>query len=524
VKLLTAEQMRELDRRTIAEVGIPGVVLMENAGRGVADHLCRRFVGLFPGPVLVLAGKGNNGGDGYVAARYLLSRGWQVRTLVLAPPEAVAGDAAIHLRALLAAGGEVAFAPDASNLEQALEHCGEARLAVDALLGTGLTAEVAGPAAVAIDWLSRSGQPVVAVDIPSGVDAASGRVLGRAVRAALTVTFAAAKVGHCSHPGAAHCGELEVVDIGIPAPLLAAVPEEHRLVDAAVAASLLPPRPLAGHKGTFGHLLVVAGSVGKSGAAALAAGGGVRSGAGLVTVACPASVQPVLAVKLTEAMTAPLPEVEGAVSLQAQEALRLLGEGKAALAVGPGLGLHEETAALIRRLVRETPVPLVVDADGLNALAGHAGILRERSGPPCVLTPHPGEMVRLAGVSAGEIEADRVGVARRFARENNAVLLLKGARTVVALPDGRVSINGSGNAGLASGGMGDVLTGLIGGLLAQGLTPDAAAVLGCYLHGLAADRLARRHGTAGLAAGDLLRELPAARNELQQRGTSDAQG
>lgn len=514
MKLLTAGQMRELDRRTIEEIGLPGVVLMENAGRGVAELLDRRFAALHPGTVLVLAGKGNNGGDGFVVARHLLNRGWRVRTMVLAERAQVAGDAAVNLDALSRAGGEVAFAPDAERLLPLLRLVDDVRLAVDALFGTGLAADVAGPAAAAIDWLNASGLPVVAVDLPSGVDASTGRVLGRAVQAEVTVTFAAAKLGHVLYPGATLAGELVVVDIGIPASLLEQTGDDHLLIDAEAAVPLLPPRPVTGHKGTFGHLLAVAGSTGKSGAAALAADGGVRSGAGLVTVACPASVQPVLAVKMTEAMTAPLPEVGGALSLQALEELRALWAGKDALALGPGLGLAEETMVLVRRLVRECPLPLVLDADGLNALAGHAEILRERQGPPAVLTPHPGEMARLTGMTVAEVEADRLGAAREFARSYGVVLVLKGARTVTALPDGRVRVNGSGNPGLASGGMGDVLTGLLGGLLAQGLAPGDAAVLGVYLHGRAADRLARILGTAGLTAGDLLREIPAARREL----------
>jgi NAD(P)H-hydrate epimerase len=510
MKLLTAAAMRELDRRAIEEAAVPGAVLMENAGRAVADALGRRYAALHPGPVLVLAGKGNNGGDGFVVARHLLNRGWQVRTVLLAEGEALKGDAAVHLRALRGSGGEVCFATDEESLRELLNAQQEARLIVDALLGTGLAAEVAGHYAAAVDWINAAGRPVVAVDLPSGVDADRGRVLGRAVRADLTVTFAFVKVGHAVFPGAALSGALEVAEIGIPLSFSAQVADDCVLVEAAEAAALLPPRPVAGHKGTFGHLLLVAGSTGKAGAAALAAGGGVRSGAGLVTVAAPATVQKTLAVKLTEAMTVPLAEVDGALSLQAQETLAALCAGKEALALGPGLGLADETAALVRRVVRECPLPLVLDADGINALSGHAELLLERPAGT-ILTPHPGEMARLAAVSVAEIEADRLGTAREFAARYRVVLVLKGARTVTAFPDGRLRLNGSGNPGLASGGMGDVLTGLIGGLLAQGLSPEDAAVLGVFLHGLAADRLAQSLGDAGMTASDLLRELPAAR-------------
>ncbi len=522
MQLLTADEMRELDRRTIEEIGIPGIVLMENAGRGAAELLCRRFAGLWPGPVLVLAGRGNNGGDGYVVARHLLGRGWRVRTVVLAEAARVSGDAATNLQALQRSGGEVQFAPDSSRLARVLRQVKDSRLAVDALFGTGLSDSVEGHYAAAIDWLNATGLPVLSVDIPSGIDASSGRILGRAVRAAVTVAFARGKLGHLLYPGAGLCGELEVVDIGIPVPLLAKSGDRHLLVDGAVAAPLLPARPATGHKGTFGHLLVVAGSTGKAGAAAMTAEGGLRSGAGLVTVAAPASVQAALAVKLTEAMTEPLAEVDGALSLQALEPLRRLGDGKQALALGPGLGLAEETRALVRRLLCECPLPLVLDADGLNAVAERPALLRERAAGSTILTPHPGEMARLTGRSVAEVEADRIGIARQFASRHRVVLVLKGARTVTALPDGRVRLNGSGNPGLASGGMGDVLTGLIGGLLAQGLAPAAAAVLGVYLHGRAADRLRVRFGEAGMVAGDVLAELPAARFELQQQGDTDA--
>ncbi len=516
MRLLTADQMRELDRRTIEEVGIPGPVLMENAGRAVIGELLRRFAALRPGPVLILAGKGNNGGDGFVVARCLLDGGWRVRTVVLAEKDSIEGDAALHLRALTGAGGTVRFIGSPAAVAEALAETPFPALVVDALLGTGLSSPVRGLHAEAIAWINASAAPVVAVDIPSGVDATSGRVLGEGVRADLTVTFAAAKPGLAVYPGAGLVGEMVVADIGIPAALLAKTPVTHVLVERSEAAALIPRRPAAGHKGSFGHLLLLAGSVGKTGAAALAASAAVRSGAGLVTLGCPRAVQGVLAVKLTEAMTAPLPDLDGALSLQALEEIRLLCEGKAALALGPGLGTTPEAQALVRRLVREVRLPMVIDADGLNALAGHLELLGELEGEsPPVLTPHPGEMARLTGRSVDEVEADRLTAAGELARQSRSVVVLKGARTVIALPDGRLFINGSGNPGLASGGTGDVLTGLIGGLLAQRMPSGDAALLGVFLHGLAADRLAERQGEAGLAAGDLVRELPFARRELQ---------
>lgn len=517
MKLLTAAQMREYDRRAIEEIGLPGALLMENAGRAAAAELQRSFGDCFPGPVLVLAGKGNNGGDGYVVARTLLAAGWQVRTLVLANADAIIGDAALHLQLLQRCGGEVAFV--ASELEfNLLLRQVDARLIVDALLGTGLTSEVQGLYARAIDWINGRNLPVLALDIPSGVDASNGRIHGRAVQARVTVSFASAKLGQVLHPGAGCCGRLEVVDIGLPPGTPLPAGERHTLVDARVAAALLPPRPVTGHKGTFGHLLVVGGCRGKSGALALSAAGGLRSGAGLVTAAGPASLQPVLAQQLLEVMTEPLAEVDGNLSLQALPALQQLWQDKAALALGPGLGQSDEARALARRLVADCPLPLVLDADGLNALGSESGLLLERSDRATVLTPHPGEMSRLCGLTIAGIEADRIAIARSFARRYQVVLVLKGARSLIATPQGEVFVNASGNPGLASGGTGDVLTGLIAGLLAQGLAAADAAMLGVYLHGLAAERLSRQQGVAGLAASDLARELPAARHELSQQG------
>jgi len=512
MNLLTAAQMRELDQIAIADWNVPGVVLMENAGKATVDQIEDYYDDLCPGPVLILAGKGNNGGDGYVIARHLLNRGWEVMTIVLAAADAVSGDARVNLDILLKSEAEVYFVTEEEHLDALLQE-GESAVVVDALFGTGLSSNVSGLYAKAVNWLNSSAAEVVAVDIPSGIDATTGQVLGVAVAADLTVTFAAAKVGQVVYPAAEYVGDLVVADIGIPRQLSDQLTVDHLFIDYAAAQVLLPVRPASGHKGTFGHLLLVAGSTGKSGAATLAAEGGLRSGAGLVTLAGPAHLNPIFEVKLTEVMTVPLPEIDGMVSQQAIADIELLWRDKSALAIGPGLGIGEEIGGFVRRLIRDCPLPLVIDADGLNALAGHLDVLRERT-EPTVLTPHPGEMSRLLGCSVAEIETDRVSVARAFAREYGVVLVLKGARTVVAEPEGVVFVNGSGNPALASGGTGDVLTGLIGGLIGQQTTAVAAALLGVYLHGRAADRLFESQGQAGILASDLLAELPAAREEL----------
>ena len=514
MKVLTAVQMQAVDRQTIDEIGIPGVVLMENAGRGVADEIEQRFASADSPRALIMAGKGNNGGDGYVIARHLLDYGWTVQVLVLAERDAIKGDAAVHLMALENCKGRVDFVADEEALLGALAGVGDLTVLVDALFGTGLTKPVQGVNLKAIEWLNQQSSPVVAVDIPSGIDASTGRVMGTAVNAALTVSFAFPKVGQVSYPGAGLAGELVVTNIGIPTQVSGQVSTDYLLVDADEARRLLPVRNHDGHKGTFGHLMVVAGSTGKCGAAVMAAESGLRAGAGLVTLACPQSVQPGIASRLTEVMTAPLSDFRGEANLNALGHLLSLTEGKQALAVGPGLGLGKETGDLVRHLIEDSELPIVVDADGLAALCGHLNIIKGQLDRQMVLTPHPGEMARLTGLSVTEIQADRFRVARDFAMQNGVVLVLKGARTLIVSPDGQVCINTTGHAGLASGGMGDVLTGLIGSLIAQGLTAFDAATLGVYLHGFAADRLQSSFGDAGLLATDVMREIPAARQAL----------
>jgi NAD(P)H-hydrate epimerase len=487
---------------------------MENAGGGVAEEIMRRFTSTASQCALILAGKGNNGGDGYVVARHLLNNGWDVHTLILAERGTVKGDAAVNLSALENCGGTVVFVPDGNSLQTSLAETAKFTVLVDALFGTGLTKPVQGFNLHAIEWLNQQPAPVVAVDIPSGIDASTGRVTGVVVNATLTVSFAFPKVGQVSYPGAGHVGELVIVDIGIPEHVAGQVLTDCLLMGAEEGRSLLPERSQDGHKGTFGHLLVVAGSTGKCGAAVMAAESGLRGGAGLVTLACPQSVQPTIASRLTEVMTVPLADYQGEVCLQALDALQALAVGKQAIAIGPGIGLGDEASGLALRLVKDFTLPMVIDADGLNAICGQMDVLERQGERQIVLTPHPGEMARLTGLPIAEIQADRFVVARDFAARHRVVLVLKGARTLIASPDGRVHVNNSGHAGLASGGMGDVLTGLIGSLLAQGLTAFDAATLGVYLHGLAADRLLTTFGDAGLLATDVMREIPAARQAL----------
>jgi len=512
IPVLTAEEMRRADRRTIDEVGLPGPVLMENAGAAVARLVDERFPRARR--VAVLCGRGNNGGDGFVIARRL---GTRAEALLLGARDGVEGDARTHLLACERSGGRVVVVADAAAWAGALPRLEEADLIVDAVLGTGLRSEPTGLAAEAIAVIARrfeSGVPVVAVDLPSGLPSDGGAVDWPAARATVTVTFGSPKRGHVLPPACGHVGELVVADIGIPAECVAAANPSLFLLEDADGAEAFPLRRRGAHKGDFGHVLIVAGSVGKTGAAVLAAGGALRAGAGLVTVATPAPCLAVVAAARPEAMTEPLPSTPGGGFDEAglPRLLELAGE-RDAVVLGPGLGRDPGTRALVRAFVRECPVPLVIDADGLNALAaggGEASALDAlRRGAPTVLTPHPGEMARLAGGRASEIQRERPERAVALARETGAVVVLKGERTLVAEPSGRAAVAATGNPGMATGGTGDVLAGVVGSLLARhgALLSATAAVI---VHGRAGDLAARERGEEGMTAGDVVEALPAA--------------
>jgi len=513
MKLVTGHTMQELDRRAITACGVPSLTLMENAGRACADQIHARFGRTGSTRALIMAGKGNNGGDGYVIARLLAERGWQVRVCVLADQAQVGGDAGVNLARLPA--GMALFCPREGELPTLVqEELSGADVIVDALLGTGLNSTVGGVYCEAIDLINSAGRPVAAVDIPSGIHADTGQVMGRAVRATTTVTFACAKQGHCFYPGAEYTGYLVVADIGIP-PELTAAADGCAFLNAEAVRPLVRPRDRQAHKGHFGHCLIVAGSTGKTGAAALAANSAVRAGSGLVTLGVPERLNPILEVKTTEAMTVPLPDGgHGSLTPAALPAIQALLADKDSLAIGPGIGRLPESAALVRTLVETTEIPLVIDADGLNALAGDMGVLRRTTSASIVITPHPGEMARLLGAPLPAAEAERIPLAREFSRAHGVHLILKGARTIIAAPDGVVAVNASGNPGMATGGMGDVLTGVVCSLLGQGYSTHEACCLGVFIHGRAGDLVAAAKGEIGMNAGDVQEMLPHAFNSL----------
>jgi NAD(P)H-hydrate epimerase len=507
MKIATAQQMKNIDRRAIRDFGIPGPVLMENAASAIMTEMEKFFDGLAGARVGVICGKGNNGGDGLALARRLRIRGVPVRVALLAAFSAVTGEAKINLSILRKMDVEIVQNATERSLADIIAW---SDILVDAMLGVGLSSPLKGMYLRAVNAINASGRPVVAVDIPTGIDADTGAVMGAAINADLTVAMALLKRGLALHPGARHAGVVRVVDIGIPAEVVEKEKISVSLLDRGSAWGVIAGRKPDSHKGDYGHLMVIAGSPGKAGAAIMAAKGALRTGPGLVSVATPNGLVPVIQSQLVEAMCIPSAEsMEGTLGIGSEGELLKAADKMSAVAIGPGLSTHFETAQVVRDLVQRITAPLIIDADGLNALAGHTDILK-RAKAPVILTPHPGEMGRLLGISSAEVQKDRINIASAFAMKHNVVLVLKGAATVVALPDGRVSLNSTGNPGMATGGTGDVLTGMIGGFLAQGHTAAQAARLGVYLHGLAGDFAAGEKGEAAMIAGDLIEKIPEA--------------
>ena len=515
MKIVTATQMQALDRRTIAEARIPSLTLMERAGSGTADFIHSRFGPLAGKRIAIICGKGNNGGDGLVVARLLRQRRAMVTVVLVAPASALSRDASAMYRRWLRIGGTAATKTFRSS-EHVQSLLATSGLIVDALLGTGLSSEVTGVYAEAIRLMNGADKPIVAVDIPSGIHADNGALLGHAVRATATVTFGQPKLGLYLGAGIDHAGAVQVVDIGIPPAYVNELDSRIFLITGSAVRAALPRRPAASHKGTYGHAGILAGSVGKTGAAALAAKAALRTGAGLVTVGVPASVNDVLEAKLLEAMTVPLPETKArTLGKAALDRILAFIHARTAVAIGPGLSTHPETVELVQALMKHLDRPCVLDADALNALASRAALLTQCKIPP-ILTPHPGEMARLeVDATSQSVNADRLGTAGRFARERGVFLVLKGARTVVARPDGVMMICPTGNPGMATAGTGDVLTGMLVGLLAQGVPSWEAACAATYLHGAAGDLAAQRLGSAGMIAGDLIEQIPYALQAVQ---------
>lgn len=514
IPVLTARAMQAADRAAIRG-GVPSLELMESAARSLVNELSGRFPGWRR--VVVVCGPGNNGGDGLAAARLLAGRGIAASVFTLNDPTAYRGDPAENARRARTHGLDLNALSSRGGRKALADALGGADGVVDALFGTGLSRPVTGPAAAVVRAVNASGRPVVAADLPSGLSADTGALLGVCVRADLTVAFGAPKLCHVFFPARQFCGIVAVADIDIPRAALARAAGKLWLVEAADVRRLLPPRRLDAHKADFGRLAVIAGSRGKAGAAVLCARAALRAGAGLVTVFCPESLESVVVSSLPEAMTHGLEEKRGALAGRASRAILEALGGFDAAVIGPGLGTSSGTVAVVEQLARKTAIPLVGDADFLNAFAGRPAALSRR-GAPTVLTPHPGEAGRLLGLSGRSVQADRAKAAAALARASRAVVVLKGAGTLTAAPDGLLAANPTGTPLLATAGSGDVLAGAIGALLAGGMGASEAAIAAVYLHGAAGELLAARLGDAGLLTAELADALPLARKALCTAG------
>ena len=503
----TAKEMQEIDDLAINKYGIKGLELMENAGKGIVEALKKRFGNFSSKRVLMFCGKGNNGGDGFVAARLLFNMGIHVTVLLLEKQADLKNDAAINAESARKLGIKI-IEVEKTNvhlLEHSLENCD---IVIDALFGTGLTRPVNGRYKQAIEKINQAQKFVTAVDIPSGLDSDTGRLMGTCIRADLTLALALLKRSHLLFPAAELVGELEIIDIKIPSEVIDSQAIKVQVVEEADLRPWFRKRSTDSHKGNYGHVLVIAGSRGKGGAAGLTALAALRIGCGLVTLALPESCQKALEFHPLEVMTVPAPETDaGTFALSAKKILLDYSKGMSAVAIGPGLSTEPETVQLLNELLPVINCPLIIDADGVNALARNPSLISELR-TDTVLTPHPREMSRISGIETSKILENRIEIAKKFASDHSVNIVLKGAATIISQPNGLTTINPTGNPGMATAGSGDILTGIIASLVAQGFSIPKASVAGTYLHGLAGDIFAQGESQASLIAGDLLRTLP----------------
>jgi len=509
--------MKEIDRKAIEEIGLPGPVLMENAGLEIVRAIRARFPEVENERVVIVAGKGNNGGDGLVVARHLWNRGGRPKVLLLAAKQDVGGDAALNLRIADKIGVDIVEILSAEDWEKNKKELSAARLIVDAVFGTGLLNPAQGLYATAIEDINEARAFKVAVDIPSGLSSDTFQIIGPAVKADLTVTLGAPKISHIFPPAEDRVGELVVADISLPPFLMEAESLRLELVEKQALLVFFKKRKKDSHKGTYGHLLIISGSLGKTGAAVMAGRAALKTGAGLVTVGTAQSSLPIVARSMMELMTEPLPETEAkTIAKEALATAVKLLAGKDALLIGPGISTHSSTANFVVSLLPKVKCPVIIDADGLNVLGGHLDVLKRLAGR-AVLTPHPGELARLLGLSIKDVLDNRLELVPQFAQKYQVHLVLKGYRTLVASPQGRVYINPTGNPGMASGGSGDVLSGMIASFIIQEKDILGATLAAVYLHGLSGDIGVRRLGERPLIAGDLIRYLPQALEAMEEK-------
>ena len=514
MRILTAAQMREADRFTIDEIGIPALVLMENAGRQVVAAIEAAHESALEGRVAVLCGPGNNGGDGFVVARTFLQRGVDVLVLVIGSLTSVRGDARLNLDILGRLGVTVVEIADEQSWELHFSEVSKCSLIVDAIFGTGLRSPLAGMLETVVADVNASEIPIVSIDVPSGISSDTPHLIGDCIDASMTVTLAAPKLPLVLPPAEAYAGDVVIADIGIPQAVIEGIEGPHvELLTPERIRELVEPRPADAHKGDFGRVTLVAGSRGKTGAAHLAGMAAVRSGAGLVTVATPGSCLPIVASMAPELMTEGLAE-ETSGTIDAAALDRVLDLDHDVIACGPGLGRTPGVAAFVRGLIARTTVPLVLDADALTVLADDPGRIIGAEERAIIITPHPGEMARLIGTTVEHVQRERLQVATDFATTHHVYVVLKGHRTVIATPEGRVFINPTGNSGMATGGTGDVLTGMVAAWLAQLLDAEAACRLAVFLHGAAGDMAEAREGEVAMIASDLVTLLGATLTQL----------
>jgi len=548
VILVSAETMKRLDRKAERDYGIKGIVLMENAGRAVSEAV-KREAGASGKRVSIVCGRGNNGGDGFVSARHLKNSGFDVIVFSFSRIPGIKGDAGINARVWEKMGGVIRVISTSRDVKDSVSTLKHSSVIVDAMFGIGLSKEIEGVYKEMIEAINKVSKPLVAIDVPSGIDATSGRILGVAMKASRTVTMAFAKPGLFVYPARDFSGKVEVADIGMPVGIFSKEDAKFHLLDDSFVASVARPRKKNTHKGSYGHTLVIGGSIGKTGAPYMAAMGAMRAGAGLATIALPKSLDKVMSEKIVEVMTCPLPETASSTlgDISIPETVKAM-KGKTSVVIGPGLGgspsplggegrrgTHDPSFGwvprhgsgvfdYVRRVVEkcgDLKIPVVIDADGLNAISEDISILKEASekGGRIIITPHPGEAARLLGVSAKEVQSDRIGFAKKLFEKTGSTVILKGAGTIVASGE-KVFINPTGNPGMASAGTGDVLSGIIGAFLSQGVPDVSSACAAVYLHGLCGDEVVKRRGEIGLLATDILNELPALINSFAGKSPS----
>ncbi|MEA3424593.1 MAG: NAD(P)H-hydrate dehydratase [Bacillota bacterium] len=513
MKLVTASEMKAIEKEAIENYGIPSIVLMEHAGKSLAEKCFKIFdENSHLKKAVVFSGKGNNGGDGFVCARHLTNKGIDVKVILLSDSQELKGDAKINFDILQKINSEISFVSSEDSIDVEKLHLTDADIIIDAIYGTGFKGKATGIVGKTIEMLSDCDGTIISVDLPSGIEADTGKINGPCVKADYTLTFGLPKIGLYLEPGFSHSGQIETVYISLPRELLDSENLKKKLITDIWCKDKLPQRKSTGHKGNYGHVFIVGGSIGLTGAVALSCEGALSTGAGLVTAGVPQSLNNIMEIKLTEIMTKPLPEtVNESISHDAAESILNYSQKSSVLAIGPGISTASSIKKLLKRILPSIQIPVVIDADGLNVLAEiineDKDFLRNIS-VPVVLTPHPGEMARLAKLSVDEVQNDRLKHAVEYATEWGVILVLKGAKTLVAGPDGKVYLNTTGNPGMATGGSGDVLTGVISSLIAQGMEPLDSAAVGVYLHGRAGDMAAVDKGMHGMTAKTIIEWLP----------------